>query len=113
MIADIHTAKVLRRAVEIIERDGWIQGCFIGPGGERCATEAIAQAQVDLATPGRNIENDMRPLIAVRRYLTKAAVFPWNDKEGRTVEEVINMLLTVANLHDVEDKSAQLNEVAR
>ena len=82
------TRDVLLKAVDIIEDMGWWQGNLIGPHGERCVAEAIAEADSMVAPDA---------YAALRQHLgigpdDQFAIGHWNDAPERTQEEVIAAL---------------------
>lgn len=75
-------AKVLRKAVELLEADGWCQGKAKDDQGRRCALAALEEAD---GLVGQS---------SAMYHLVKAAegkfsLVQWNDELERTVEDVI------------------------
>lgn len=88
-------ADILRRAADIIEENGWIQGTLVDDEtGAVCAIGAIQQACRQIDTPtywsARN---------ALGQYVDDG-VSIWNDDEDRTKEEVLAALREAAAQHD-------------
>ncbi len=88
-------ADVLNAAADLIERDGWCQGRFIGgvDGRERCVSQAIFDAT--LAGPGTVLVfHDARTVFANR--IDADTTWAWNDTPGRTRVEVVAALRAAA-----------------
>lgn len=77
------TAEVLTAAIALIE----LPGAWKQRGGNCretfCAAEAIGKAAADLGG------NAWDALEAMRKVIRARTIATWNDKEGRTVEEVL------------------------
>ena len=100
MKTSMEVPKVLRRAADLIEVDGWWQlPCQrYRPATKRCVMIAIADAY-----PGNgNLAIAIRANTsrAIKEYLGIIDVFRWNDDPERTSEEVVDTLRVVAALHD-------------
>jgi hypothetical protein len=70
------------KAWQILERDGWCQGNWTNPIGQRCLASALEAADVSLSL------TQIREFVA----LTGTTLTAWNDAPGRTAEEVIGLL---------------------
>jgi hypothetical protein len=115
------TAADLRQAAEVIQSDGWAQGAYHSDG-KHCLAGAIAVAvgQHRPATsellsgshwwpidngwatcvlgsdPGRR---RLKAESALERHLAEDLV-SWNDNPGRTAADVIDLLLSTADMED-------------
>jgi hypothetical protein len=81
--------KILWDAAELLEREGWVQGCEHNSHGY-CMMGALNDFQrkpmsIDVA----------KAKIALHKHLRQAIVL-WNDADGRMKEEVLAVLRTVA-----------------
>lgn len=96
-------ADVLDGAADIIERNGWWRQYYYDPGSQLpmrdCAV--CARGAINLAANGKNPNRlsdvGQDALRALERYLGISGEYPhsvadWNDKPGRTAEEVIAAL---------------------
>ena len=88
-------ADVLNGAADLILRDGWCQGDYVGPNGERCVEWALADAI------GRQGEWWTSPLyveacVALRPFIGMHSRAGWNDQPGRTKAEVVAALRAAA-----------------
>lgn len=90
-----------RKAISLLRRDGWCQRSKgRGRNGERCAMVAILDADREAATAVRSraeilLHNERK----VDMFASRARLKPlarWNDRKGRTVDEVIDLLKRVA-----------------
>lgn len=108
------TSEVLDRAADLLERDGWCQGALHDSAGRMCAVGALRRAivvQVDLdpSTLGQVDEVEeaaRRRLMAVadpRGWVGAGGVPDWNDREGRTFQDVLDTFRKAA-------KNARLDE---
>lgn len=100
-------ALALRKAIELVEKNGWIQGAMHTPGGF-CALGAIRQGAV-LALGGDQeydcwMDDEFRATLAELREVTDAhvrevirerydyaSIVFWNDAAKRTREEVLGV----------------------
>ena len=92
-------ADVLNGAADLIERDGWWQGNYRGPNGERCLNRALADA-LDLPLNGLALWR-LDPLYlgaeaALRNVTGRYLLTGWNDQPGRTQAEVVAALRAAA-----------------
>lgn len=93
----MNTSKILFRAAQIIERDGWCQDVLVDELGRVCAVGAIDKAQTgDPEAMGGNYEP-----IQKLENLIGADVVNWNNAPERTAEEVIDMLV-IASIEALE-----------
>ncbi len=115
------TPELLRKAADIIEREGHAKGELRDPQGRHCATGAVMAAErpgsydifeerLEALTSdvinavkavGRYL--DPNPPVDVNEYTMMhwPMVVNWNNAPERTAEEVVDTLRTVANLHDI------------
>lgn len=104
--------RTVARAKALIEEKGWVQRAARGPNGELCATEAIREARqvkskaglIPLTSPKMQraitgVLEEARPLVTRRApaFQTLFAVADWNDKSGRTRDQVLALLDKAAN----------------
>ncbi len=89
-------ADLLDDAADLIERDGWAQGWLRDPDGRLCPGGAIVVADV----AGSQILACRSPLVqaglSAARDTIGGALTGWNDAEGRTEQQVLDMLRTTA-----------------
>lgn len=76
----------LLETAKVIERDGWCQGLLWDDKDKVCLIGALMRARVSADT-----------LDAVGKKVGTLA--KWNDCPGRTMDEVISMLQTLAYAH--------------
>lgn len=93
--AGVSAEDVLRKAAELIRREGWWDGT---PGasvdGSQClatALHAVTTHDVTLPVPERTARYGAGRRLLLRRLGTPNIV-TWNDAPGRTVEEVLAVL---------------------
>jgi len=84
--------RILWDAAELIERKGWVQAAHWIPGEGYCAMGAI------LAFNNHLRSSDARPAKQKLRHHLRKSIHSWNDERGRTKEEVLTALRTVALL---------------
>lgn len=98
----ITPAEVLRRAADLIEQEGWVQGEFGGPGEGYCALGAIRAQYDGVPFPVRvaAIEALSAPLPS--RFEGRAP--RWNDYPGRKAPSVVRHLRKVARQLDARDE---------
>ncbi len=101
-------ADLLDDAADLIERDGWAQGWLRDPDGHLCATGAVAAAATtdDLLTNQTLRGLVLDPNGPVRAGIRAAEdtiggglsfTLPmWNDAEGRSEQQVLDLLRTTA-----------------
>lgn len=102
------TADILDEAANVIERNGWIQGDYVnqrqiedgkGPGDCACC----ARGAINTAAGGSPYNDYLLVAIeasnAVETWLTNSgaigetlSLVEWNDKDGRTADDVITAL---------------------
>jgi len=112
-MSDLTLPEVFRRAVEVLEAHGWTQGTYRSSSGCLCATGALAAA-----LGGQIVEPDddeQETLFADREHerlwsdACLAAgeavgvgrhIVDWNDRPGRTADEVKALFLRLAEEAD-------------
>jgi hypothetical protein len=99
-------SRLLMRAADVIERDGWCQNNVLTEDGRVCLVGAIHTANNkrfgranDYCDPWD--ENSREALVRMDRVLPKVAdgigaCAVWNDTPGRTKDEVVAKLRAVA-----------------
>ena len=89
----MNVSDYLNKAADIIEEKGWIQGDFETEDGV-CVNRAITL--VTWSDRGRPMDIELSDQVrrALREYLSSAplSLYKWNDKPGRTKEEVLAAL---------------------
>lgn len=88
-------AQDLRAAAEVLERDGWTQDESISDSGQHCAIGAIVEA-VD-----KDMSRENPAYYTFRDYLGQS-VSRWNDRKGRTADEVIDALRAAADAAEAQ-----------
>lgn len=100
----ITTSEFLRKAADVLERDGWCQGTHTDPYGRRCAFGAlqVARAYSDIRDDGS---------LKVYRLLHErtGGVIDWNDAPGRTKQEVLALFRNTADELEVDSSDAELS----
>ncbi len=96
--------QVLRRTAELLETDGWCQG------NSREEARMCVWAAINAASDREHRDNlaqawrracKVSDILCDHLELANYDLLPcWNDTPGRTVEEVVDVLRTVANLRD-------------
>lgn len=87
---------VCERAIDEIEKRGWYQGGFEGPGGSVCALGAMKAAmglRPDALALNSALNYDQ--FIAARMAFERVMgenVASWNDTPGRTEDDVLEAL---------------------
>lgn len=84
---------IFERAIDRLERQGWVQGELGRPDGSACLVGALYfESDIELEVYGRGIQ-------AVKNVLgfdpcdqACADVVSWNDAPGRTADEVVECL---------------------
>lgn len=87
-------SEVIREARNVLFERGWYQGDFVGPDGSVCAYGALVVAEgmevrksnADAGT----CETDAADYF--ERAIPVLSMFDWNDKPGRTLNEVMEAL---------------------
>lgn len=83
------TTKELRTAAaDYIESHGWIQGMWNTTDGAVCMVGALAQA-VSGRAPRKAATTELRRELCLGEYTT---LISWNDRPGRTKDEVLAAL---------------------
>jgi len=80
--------KDLERAANLIREHGWTQDDYVGTNGRLCAWQAIF-----LATAPRSMDAALRRVqdgLLLRGW--QHGIIAWNDADGRTVDEVLELL---------------------
>lgn len=87
------THRILTDAADLLERCGWTQGAYVSNGGY-CLMGAFHEANSGA------ISEQYEEAWA---FLEEAVGNPihWNDEDGRTKEEVLNLLRTTATAAEV------------
>ena len=86
--AGVSAEDVLRKAAELIRRDGWAVGRLYREDGARCILGAI-----DAASRHGPIQMFTDASVLARSRIPGAPFLDdWNDAPGRTVEEVLAVL---------------------
>lgn len=104
--------RVAARAKALIEEHGWVQNQGFSNDGAMCISTAIYNARIDVRSkPGLipltspEVENavtgileEARPKVTRRApaFTSMGAVVGWNDKRGRTKEQVLELLAKAA-----------------
>ncbi len=96
-------AECLRKAADLIERDGWCQGSYQNETG-RCLVGALdwVANEVRDQWPRPNYEARWLVIDMLGVYGVGLEV-GWNDTPGRTADEVTEILRAAADLDDVEN----------
>lgn len=86
---------ILIKAKSILEENGWCQNRYNGSNGEVCLSEAIQRAGGHQEYGSFYMPPDSEVLMA-HRYISsnilEDSVYGWNDRKGRTKEEVMAAL---------------------
>lgn len=99
----ITPAEVLRRAADLIEQEGWVQGEFGGPGVGYCALGAIRVQYDDV--PSSPCTTAIEILNASLPPRFKGWAPRWNDYPQRRASSVVRHLRKVAR--DLEQERAE------
>lgn len=102
--------QLLEKALAVLERDGWAAGRYIQDDGRKCALGALGAAS------GRDVRSGINMLVCVPYYIPGAQealrrladevdppisteylritqpvgrIIAWNDREGRSYEDVV------------------------
>lgn len=128
------TADVLNRAADLIKERGWIQGndgmrvdgsplCLEGGIAAAIGLEAYNELRDDVFVFNYFDVESCPAYAAVRVYLAtrpaeeyaqafgQGEVWGWNDKDGRTQAEVVEVLRAVAVIEAAREEAAQRVEV--
>jgi hypothetical protein len=91
----VYVTEILDQAREILIRDGWCQGVGRDAMGRCCLAEAIwGQEGAQGCLMLRNQEAYYRVCKVLRVRLLSV----WNDKPGRTLDEVLDALAKAADI---------------
>jgi hypothetical protein len=99
--------RILRRAIVVLDRDGWSPNGWDGIGKCRCMVNALSRASTELGLDGHGVE----AVEAIAEHLALAPVDPnhvwstvgrWNDAPGRTFTEVTDALEASATGREAE-----------
>ena len=105
------TRAIARRAGELIGEHGWIRGRFGNPNIGFCLLGACLRAYADLGQPQIGVIpisaelyqaiNPAVPLATLDALLAstleiESRLMAWNDKEGRTRQDVLDLLDRIA-----------------
>lgn len=85
----MRTRDVLRNAAKLIEKHGWVQGCFGDKRLGYCAAGAINHVAPSGAAAG--LAKDK-----LRQLAPDGLITLWNDAPGRTKDEVVAALRKAA-----------------
>jgi hypothetical protein len=87
-------ADVYRQAAVLLTRRGWCQGMNRNHGHQLDLNGALGQAQKDVGYK----MTDPDPVLPVAEYLGTMC-WRWNDTPGRTLADVLDLLLTMEGLY--------------
>ncbi len=91
--------KTLGKAAKLIEEHGWCQHTNQNNWGEYCLIGACLSTKKeweDFLNPPNEIMEELRQRIKKSNIGIDTNPIAWNDEEGRTEEEVINLLRRAA-----------------
>lgn len=93
-------ADILNRAADELERHGWIQGKYGTTRGAKCIMGAIAFAGVGKIPTSPFFRWNLQTMAANKILETctppRWTAVAWNDRAGRTKEQVIRLLRRAA-----------------
>lgn len=97
---------LLRKAAEVLDRDGWCQGRMDTPGGRRCALGALYKASSELSDgyhvePDRWIEAREGAASSIVEHLSGEWILVWNDQPERRMSDVVKLFGQVADEEEV------------
>lgn len=95
---------LLLRAADILDERGWTQGDFVAADGCVCALGAVHLASNEIAgipcratfATGDLYEQALDRIYAIVGGLGSGGIAVWNDEDGRTKDEVQDMLRRAA-----------------
>lgn len=95
---DPDVAKVLETAAEVINERGWCQGIYRKDSGEVCAIGALVTADCRLELGGQAYPRAVGAVSGAAHRLDPEvmSVVEWNDRPGRTKDEVVQLLRDTA-----------------
>lgn len=104
------TAQVFRDTATELRDNGWVQGCLQNPDGH-CTVGGLMQVTSfsgELSVRSEDWDMDewyrragrVQPYIDVLCAAVEEGVEDWNDEEGRTIEDVVFLLDSMAELMD-------------
>ena len=88
---------VYRRAIEVIQKQGWHQGTFSPVSIEEHGPVCIAGA-LDVAHGNRVFVKSFRPYTHLRRIVPYGELANWNDDPKRTRRQVLAKLAQAARV---------------
>lgn len=84
---------IIKRAVEILNNEGWIQGSYGGHKTGYCLIGALHTAAYDIdSNLYDGAYGKVAHFLTIDNNVTKQTLPRWNDAKGRTKEEVIAAL---------------------
>lgn len=83
-------AEILEGAADLIERDGWCQGHAMNDAGEMCLMQALVFTASGMC--------EFHKLRRILGHAIDEPIVEWNDRPGRTKEEVITALREAAKM---------------
>jgi len=89
------TCELRKKAAEVIETRGWHRGSYIGQNGAVCMLGALHIAAFGNAV-GCDLTNSLEARIAfneAKESIGLKSIPKWNDRKGRTKNQVIERLL--------------------
>lgn len=108
-LVSAQVAADLRAAADVLERDGWIRGSLhklASCGGGHCALGAIHVATGVVDDWGEEAQTAYQRAADAERLLTRhlniGPLPAWNDRPGRTADEVIAALRDAADRAEAE-----------
>lgn len=91
--------RILLRAAELLEHDGWCQGYLRDDFGRMCASGAIGAAIEEMCPVDGDPDTWEDVACRVARHVGARMLTAWNDESERTKDEVIAALRQVAVTH--------------
>lgn len=113
------SSEIIENAIELLQKDGWLQGTFLNECGNRCirsglhhVTEEnlylpnlledkdVARAEKIVASllPPSRIEEENKNITLDDYCVIPSRIVTFNDHDGRTFEEVIDVLTEAAKV---------------
>lgn len=107
MAEEMTPADLLEKGADLLEVHGWGQGLYMDKEGRMCAVGALRRADSVASNNGANRTDAYYGARSALNRATEAAsghsVTEWNDVEGRTAGEVIDLLKHTAK--DLRNKA--------